>query len=107
VPADYYVLLNSDVEVTPGWTEPVVRLMESQPTWFVAKILSSIGVRISEYAARREWDGSTSMGHIPCRGRNLYAAGGGLRGSTTIRRIWSGLRALVDSVCQPGYIIIS
>jgi GT2 family glycosyltransferase len=29
--ADYYVLLNSDIEVTPGWIRPVVRLMESQP----------------------------------------------------------------------------
>jgi len=29
VEADYYVLLNSDVEVTPDWIEPVVALMES------------------------------------------------------------------------------
>ena len=29
VVADYYVLLNSDVEVTPGWLEPLVALMES------------------------------------------------------------------------------
>ncbi len=29
VKADYYVLLNSDVEVTPNWIEPVVRLLES------------------------------------------------------------------------------
>lgn len=29
VEADYFVLLNSDVEVTPGWIEPVVRLMEA------------------------------------------------------------------------------
>lgn len=28
---DYYVLLNSDVEVTPGWIEPAIRLMESDP----------------------------------------------------------------------------
>ena len=27
--ANYYVLLNSDVEVTPGWIEPVIQLMES------------------------------------------------------------------------------
>jgi GT2 family glycosyltransferase len=29
VDADYYVLLNSDVEVTPGWIEPVIRMMET------------------------------------------------------------------------------
>lgn len=28
VTADYYVLLNSDVEVAPGWIEPVIELME-------------------------------------------------------------------------------
>ena len=29
VKSDYYILLNSDVEVTSGWIEPVVQLMES------------------------------------------------------------------------------
>ena len=29
VQTDYYVLLNSDVEVTPGWITPVIELMES------------------------------------------------------------------------------
>ena len=28
ITADYFILLNSDVEVTPGWIEPVVELME-------------------------------------------------------------------------------
>jgi len=32
VTADYYVLLNSDIEVTPNWIEPVIRLMESNKT---------------------------------------------------------------------------
>jgi len=31
VEADYYVLLNQDVEVTPGWMEPVIALMEKDP----------------------------------------------------------------------------
>jgi GT2 family glycosyltransferase len=31
VQADYYVLLNSDVEVTPGWIEPVIELLQSNP----------------------------------------------------------------------------
>ena len=29
VEADYFVLLNSDIEVTPNWIEPVIKLMES------------------------------------------------------------------------------
>ena len=32
VTADYYVLLNSDVEVGPRWMEPIIRLMESEPS---------------------------------------------------------------------------
>lgn len=30
VQADYYVLLNSDVEVSPGWLSPMVKLLESR-----------------------------------------------------------------------------
>lgn len=29
VQSDYYILLNNDVEVTPGWIEPVIALMEN------------------------------------------------------------------------------
>jgi GT2 family glycosyltransferase len=32
ISSDYYVLLNSDVEVTPGWIEPVIALMEADRT---------------------------------------------------------------------------
>lgn len=31
VEAEYYVLLNSDIEVTPGWIEPVIGFMEQNP----------------------------------------------------------------------------
>lgn len=31
IQAPYYVLLNSDVAVSPGWMEPIVRIMESDP----------------------------------------------------------------------------
>lgn len=31
VEADYFVLLNQDVEVTPGWIEPMIELLEAQP----------------------------------------------------------------------------
>lgn len=32
VKADYYVLLNSDVEVTPGWLQPMIALLEGDKT---------------------------------------------------------------------------
>jgi GT2 family glycosyltransferase len=31
VDSDYYVLLNSDVEVAPGWLEPMIALLEKDP----------------------------------------------------------------------------
>jgi GT2 family glycosyltransferase len=31
IQSDYYVLLNSDVEVEPGWIGPVIELMETDP----------------------------------------------------------------------------
>jgi GT2 family glycosyltransferase len=34
---DYFVLLNSDVECTPGWIEPVVEMMEAQPDIAIAQ----------------------------------------------------------------------
>lgn len=52
VDSDYYVLLNSDVKVTEGWIEPVIKLMEKnifigtcQP-----KILSFFNPQYFEYA---------------------------------------------------------
>lgn len=32
VDADYFILLNSDIEVTPHWIEPVIQMMESDKT---------------------------------------------------------------------------
>lgn len=50
--ADYYVLLNSDVEVTPGWLEPMITLLESDKTIAACqpKILSFHNKKMFEYA---------------------------------------------------------
>ena len=32
VESDYYILLNSDVEVTKGWIDPIINLMEKDST---------------------------------------------------------------------------
>ncbi len=52
VKSDYYVLLNSDVEVTPGWIEPVIELMENDPLIAACqpKILNYQNRQYFEYA---------------------------------------------------------
>ena len=52
VEADYYVLLNSDVEVAPGWLEPMAGLLESDPSIAACqpKILSFHTRDLFEYA---------------------------------------------------------
>ena len=37
IEADYYVLLNDDVEVTPHWVEPIVEMMEQDATIAMAQ----------------------------------------------------------------------
>ncbi len=37
VDADYFVLLNSDVEVTPNWISPVIEMLESDPKMAAAQ----------------------------------------------------------------------
>lgn len=52
IQSDYYVLLNSDVEVTEGWIEPIITLMESN-TQIAAcqpKVLSWDNKKIFEHA---------------------------------------------------------
>ncbi len=52
VEAEYYVLLNSDIEVTEHWIEPVIRLMDSDPSIAACqpKILSFSDKETFEYA---------------------------------------------------------
>ena len=52
VEAQYYVLLNSDIEVTPHWIEPVIELMDADPQIAACqpKILSYYHKEQFEYA---------------------------------------------------------
>ncbi len=52
ISADYFVLLNSDVEVTPGWIEPIVKLMEKDKTIGACqpKLLDEKNKKYFEYA---------------------------------------------------------
>lgn len=70
IQADYYVLLNSDVEVTPGWIDPVIALMESDPQ------IAACQPKIRSYHQRAyfEYAGAAGgyldeYGYAFCRGR--------------------------------------
>ena len=70
VEADYYVLLNSDVEVTPGWIEPIIDLMEADATIAACqpKLLSYHQPQFFEYAgASGGW--IDALGYPFSRGR--------------------------------------
>lgn len=70
VEAEYYVLLNSDVEVTPNWLEPLVQLLDSSPEIAAAqpKILSYNDKDHFEYAGAAGGF-LDSLGYPFCRGR--------------------------------------
>ena len=70
VEADYYILLNSDVAVTPGWIEPVIDLMEKDPQVAACqpKLLSYREPGMFEYAgAAGGW--IDSLGYPFSKGR--------------------------------------
>lgn len=70
IEAPYYILLNSDVEVTPGWIEPIIELMERDPTVGACqpKIKACHRRNYFEYAgASGGW--LDALGYPFCRGR--------------------------------------
>jgi len=56
VDTDYYVLLNSDVEVTKNWLEPVIHLMESNPS------IGACQPKIRMYADRSSFEYAGAAG---------------------------------------------
>lgn len=70
VEAEYYILLNSDIEVTPGWIDPVIKLMDSD------KSIAACQPAIRSYHAPEyyEYAGAAGgfideFGYPFCRGR--------------------------------------
>ena len=70
IEADYYVLLNSDIEVTENWIKPVIDLMESEESIAVCqpKILSYFNKDEFEYAGA-SGGFIDRFGYPFCRGR--------------------------------------
>lgn len=72
VEAEYYILLNSDIEVTPNWISPVIRMMEEDPS------IGACQPKIRSYddPKRFEYAGAAggfidAFGYPFCRGRIL------------------------------------
>ena len=70
VDAEYYLLLNSDVEVTPGWLEPLLGFMEQTPAAVACqpKILAYNNKKHFEYAGA-SGGFVDRYGYPYCRGR--------------------------------------
>jgi GT2 family glycosyltransferase len=73
VEADYYILLNSDVEVPADWIKPVIELMESDPLIAVA------APKIKAYYQKSHFEHAGAaggfideFGYPFCRGRMFY-----------------------------------
>jgi GT2 family glycosyltransferase len=73
VEADYFILLNSDVEVFPGWIAPVIELMESDPLIAVAapKIMAYLQKDYFEHAGAAGGF-IDKFGYPFCQGRMFY-----------------------------------
>jgi len=70
VEADYYILLNSDIEVTPNWIQPVIDLMESDVS------IAACQPKIRSYAEPQKFEYAGAAGGFIdkygypfCRGR--------------------------------------
>lgn len=71
--ADYYVLLNSDVEVTPGWLEPLKEWMDQHPE------VAACQPKIRSFSQRRLFEHAGAcggfidrLGYPFCRGRIFH-----------------------------------
>lgn len=74
IDADYYVLLNSDIEVTENWIRPVIDLMESDP------MIAACQPKIKSYYQQDEFEYAGAAGGFIdkygypfCRGRIFQA----------------------------------
>ncbi len=72
IEAQYYILLNSDVEVTPGWIEPLIELMEDDPS------IAAVQPKILSWTKKDEFEYAGAAGGFIdklgfpfCRGRIL------------------------------------
>lgn len=70
IDAEYYVLLNSDIEVSPQWIEPVIELMDAEP------LIAACQPKLRSFYEREKFEYAgaaggfiTMYGYPFCRGR--------------------------------------
>lgn len=73
VDADYYILLNSDVEVEPDWIQPVIALMETE------ELIAAAAPKVRAYHNKTHFEHAGAaggyidkFGYPFCRGRIFY-----------------------------------
>jgi GT2 family glycosyltransferase len=73
IQAEYYALVSSDVEVTPGWIEPIISLMDSDPS------IGLVQPKIKSYNQKTHFEYSGAggayidkYGYPFCRGRMFF-----------------------------------
>ena len=73
IDAEYYVLISSDVEVAPGWIEPVINLMDSDPA------IGACQPKIKSFHNKTQYEYSGAAGayidkygYPFCRGRIFF-----------------------------------
>ncbi|MGI4750231.1 MAG: glycosyltransferase family 2 protein, partial [Janthinobacterium lividum] len=73
VQADYFILLNSDVEVVPNWIEPVITLMESD------ELIAAAAPKILSWQEKNKFEHAgaaggfiDTFGYPFCRGRIFF-----------------------------------
>jgi GT2 family glycosyltransferase len=72
IKAEYYVLLNSDVEVTPNWLQPLITLLDQD------KSIAAVQPKVLSYSSRNQFEYAgagggliDTLGYPFCRGRIL------------------------------------
>lgn len=97
VEADYFLLLNSDIEVTPGWLDPLIKEMDENPDVGICmpKIRSAYNPDSFEYAGA--CGGFIDyLGYPFCRGRilsNIESDGG--QYDSSIEIFWASGAAMM------------